>query len=154
PIGVAAAVLFVAALSAEAATLADTAQLRAAVTSDAILGHLRAFQDIADRNGGHRAAGSSGYDGSAAYVAGRLRARGCCVARQGFEIPQFEDVAAPVLAVTTTPGAPPAVGEVRTLAYSGAGDIEAPLVPIDRGMTPGEPPERSTSGCEPEDFAA
>ncbi|WP_162913140.1 M20/M25/M40 family metallo-hydrolase [Rhodospirillaceae bacterium SYSU D60014] len=151
---VAAAVMLATALSAETATLADTAPLREAVTGDAVFHHLQAFQDIADQNGGHRAAGSPGYDRSAAYVADRLRAAGYRVALQEFEFPYFEEIAPPALTVTTAPGAPPTIGETRTLAYSGTGDIEAPLAPVDLGVTPGEPAERSTSGCEAADFAA
>jgi hypothetical protein len=45
-----------------------------AITSAELGEHLEALQRIADRNGGIRAAGTPGYDASAAYVARRLRA--------------------------------------------------------------------------------
>lgn len=41
---------------------------RPAISVSAMRVHLRRFQDIADRNGGNRAAGTSGYAESAAYA--------------------------------------------------------------------------------------
>ncbi|WP_438293803.1 M28 family metallopeptidase [Streptomyces sp. HUAS TT7] len=46
--------------------------------------HLEAFQKIADANGGNRAAGTPGYDASAAYVYGQLKQAGYDVSYQDF----------------------------------------------------------------------
>src|SRR3954467_1256453 len=42
--------------------------------SDGAFRHLRALQEIAEANGGNRAAGKPGYDRSADYVANQLKA--------------------------------------------------------------------------------
>src|SRR5829696_9908055 len=57
----------------------NTKRLRNAVTVGGILSHERVFQRIANQNGGTRASGTPGYDASADYVAGRLRAAGYTV---------------------------------------------------------------------------
>ena len=46
------------------------------VTLEGVNRHLIAFQRIADRNDGNRAAGTTGYDASVEYVAGKLRGAG------------------------------------------------------------------------------
>ncbi|MCX5382415.1 M28 family metallopeptidase [Streptomyces sp. NBC_00083] len=46
--------------------------------------HLEAFQKIADAHGGNRAAGTPGYDASAAYVYGQLKRAGYDVSYQDF----------------------------------------------------------------------
>jgi aminopeptidase S len=51
-------------------------RLASQVTVDGAVGHLRALQDIADRNGGNRSLGSPGYDQSVEYVADTLRRAG------------------------------------------------------------------------------
>lgn len=55
------------------------------ITVDAMFGHLRKFQEIADTNGGNRAQGTPGYDASVDYVAGLLRDKGFDV-----DTPEFE----------------------------------------------------------------
>ena len=62
----------------------DSEGLRAAVTAEALKGHLDALQQAADANGGNRAAGTPGFAASADYVAGRLEAAGYQVQRQQF----------------------------------------------------------------------
>jgi aminopeptidase S len=51
-------------------------RLASQATVDGAVGHLRALQDIADRNGGNRALGTPGYDQSVDYVADTLRRAG------------------------------------------------------------------------------
>jgi Zn-dependent M28 family amino/carboxypeptidase len=65
------------------------------VTADRMLAHLRALQDIANANGGNRAAGTPGYDASVDYVAKALRS-------SGFDVmtPQFDRLS------TVSPGKP------------------------------------------------
>jgi hypothetical protein len=59
--------------------------------------HLRAFQEIADRNGGTRASGTAGYDASARYVAARMRAAGYRVRFQELSFPFVADRTPPAL---------------------------------------------------------
>jgi aminopeptidase S len=63
---------------------ADTGALREAVDARNIMDHLEALQDVADANGGNRAAGTSGYEESARYVEEQLRAAGYDPVRQHF----------------------------------------------------------------------
>jgi Zn-dependent M28 family amino/carboxypeptidase len=55
------------------------------VTADGMLAHLRALQDIANANGGNRAADTPGYDASVDYVAKALRSRGFDVTTPQFD---------------------------------------------------------------------
>jgi Peptidase family M28/PA domain len=59
--------------------------LAAHVTIDAMYGHLRKLQDIADADNGNRAEDSKGYDASVDYVAQQLRDRGFDVSTPEFE---------------------------------------------------------------------
>ncbi|WP_439033140.1 M28 family peptidase [Gordonia terrae] len=65
-------------------TLAD------AVTIEKVMGHVRAFQQIADNNGGNRAAGTPGFDESVDYVAGLLRTAGFEVTTPAVEYERFD----------------------------------------------------------------
>jgi len=51
-------------------------RLATETTVDGAVGHLQAFQAIADRNGGNRSLGTPGYDQSVEYVADTLRRAG------------------------------------------------------------------------------
>ena len=100
------------ALSAAALALAlvgVAAQAEVGRATDATLAgpmaHIRALQDIADANGGNRAAGTAGYDRSADYVAERLRGAGYAVRFEDFTFPFFEERSPPVLALTPMPAA-------------------------------------------------
>jgi Zn-dependent M28 family amino/carboxypeptidase len=124
-----------------------------AATAEGAFRHLQAFQAIATANGGNRAAGRPGYDLSAQYVAQRLREAGYTVTLEEFEFPFFEERSPPILA-TGAPGGtlePADAAAVRTLAYSGAGDVTAHLRAVDLQLGSG-PPQASTSGCEAADF--
>ncbi len=55
------------------------------LTADGMLAHLRALQDIANANGGNRAAGTPGYDASIDYVAKTMRSRGFDVLTPHFD---------------------------------------------------------------------
>jgi len=125
-----------------------SARLRSAVTVQGLMEHERRFQAIADENGGNRAAGTPGYDASAAYVARELREAGYEVTLQPFELPVFEEVEQARLergeqgAVGYAPGE-----DFALMEYSGSGETTARVRPVDAG------PESSTSGCEARDFA-
>lgn len=128
------------------------ARLVQAVTLDNTLGHLRHFQQIADVNGGTRAAGSTGHAASAGYVAGQLEAAGYDVEYQPFEFLYFDDPE-PVLERVEPEATAYVIGDdFATMQYSGAGDVTAAVVPVDLVLPPGAEPNTSTSGCEPEDF--
>jgi Zn-dependent M28 family amino/carboxypeptidase len=101
------------------------------VTGDAILGHLRALQDIADAHDGNRAAGSPGYDASIDYVAGALRDKGFDVQTPEFSFKVFDakpgsvrqgDRSFEASALEFTPGTP---------------GVTAPLVPARIDDSPG-----------------
>ncbi|MGL5850256.1 MAG: PA domain-containing protein, partial [Phycicoccus sp.] len=127
----------------------NTAKLRKAVTVNGILGHERAFQRIADANGGTRASGTPGYDASAAYVKQRLQRAGYTVTEQEFTFPFFRELApSEVSQVTPTATTYTSV----TFEYSGSGDITGAIVPTNDIVSPATPEPSSTSGCEAADF--
>lgn len=111
--------------------------------------HIEALHGIATTHGGTRASGTPGYDASADYVAGQLRAAGYEVRFETFSFPFFEERSKPVLSSGSVDH--PA-DSLRTLAFSGAGEITAPVQPVDLGLSDA-PLAASTSGCEAEDFA-
>jgi Zn-dependent M28 family amino/carboxypeptidase len=128
----------------------NTAQLRRAVTVNGMLAHARAFQTIANRNGGTRASGTPGYDASVAYVRNRLVIAGYEVREQEFDYEFYQELAPPRLAVTAPT---PKTYATLTLEYSGSGDVTAPLQEVDNQFPPGATANSSTAGCEAADFA-
>jgi hypothetical protein len=128
----------------------NTQKLRDAVTVNGILQHERAFQRIANENGGTRVSGTPGYDASAQYVARKLRQAGYKVTVQEFDFPFFEELAdGETSQVTPTP----TDYDTATLEFSGSGDVTGVLIPTnDIVIPPGEEANTSNSGCEPEDF--
>lgn len=149
-----AATMVVPASTAAAVDDIDTANLRNAVTVNGILSHERAFQRIADRNGGTRVSGSAGFDESAAYVTKRLKAAGYKVTQQKFDFPYFEELAPATFAQDSpTPTEYVNGTDFDTMDYSGSGDVTGAVVPTnDVLVPPGEAPSSSSSGCEPGDF--
>jgi Zn-dependent M28 family amino/carboxypeptidase len=125
-------------------------RLRGAVGADGIRRHLVELNRIATANGGNRAAGTAGYDASAAYVTAQLRAAGYAPTVQEFEVPTFDATARPLL--TVQGGAALRDGEdYNLLQFSGSGDVTARLVAVDLRIPPGG--GASTSGCEEADFS-
>jgi aminopeptidase Y len=109
------------------------------VTLDGVREHQAAFQAIADANGGIRTSGTSGYDASAAYVAGRMAAAGYDVTVQEFDFQTFIELSPSVLEEISPL---PQVIPNNIMSYSGSGDVTAQvstLLPI--------------TGCDPGDFA-
>jgi Zn-dependent M28 family amino/carboxypeptidase len=136
-----------------AAVPTDTSELRAAVSADAIMGHLADLQAIADANGGTRASGTPGYDASIAYVAGLLEAAGYEVTIQNFLFNSFRELSEPEFdQVSPDPTVYVPNVDFITADYSGTGDVTAPLQAVDLVLPPGAEASTSTSGCEPEDF--
>lgn len=145
--------LALAAAAASATPLADDQRAEPRVSLGGIREHLRAFQAIADRNGGTRSAGTSGYDASADYVARRMRAAGYRVQLQRFSFAYVADRRPPLLQALGAPGWSFRAGrDYATLAYSGSGRLEAPVVAVDL-VVRSPRSDASTSGCETADFA-
>ncbi|WP_033331654.1 MULTISPECIES: M28 family peptidase [Actinomadura] len=131
---------------------ADAAPVRrdlaAMVTLKDVRAHLTAFQEIADYNGGNRAAGTAGYDVSVKYVVGQLRRAGFTPKVQRFKYPYWRERGRPVLARTAPSAASYAwEKDFLTLAYSGSGDVTARAEPVD-APAKGD----GTSGCQKADF--
>ncbi|MCF6472339.1 M28 family peptidase [Nonomuraea sp. MG754425] len=127
-----------------------------AVTGKNVKKHLRALQSIADANGGTRVSGTSGFDASRDYVAGKLRRAGYDVTIQPFEF-TFDGYVTPPLLKRTS-------GEQKTYTYGFFGDFVAlqdspagaasgRIRPVDLVLPPGAEANSSTSGCEASDFA-
>jgi Zn-dependent M28 family amino/carboxypeptidase len=132
----------------------NTKKLRDAVTVNGILQHARAFQTIANLNGGNRASGTAGYDASAAYVKERLRRAGYRVTEQEFEFPFFQETApAEFERISPSPKTYVVDEDFITMEYSGSGDATGDLAPVDLVLPPGPEPSTSNSGCEASDFA-
>ena len=135
-----------------AAVGTDTSALRNAVTVEGIMEHEQALQAIADANGGTRASGTPGYDASADYVAGVLSDAGYSVRQQEFDY-EFFVVDGPTVLDPTSPDEPAYVDgtDIDVMEYSGEGDVNKPVTPVDLTLPPTSAPS-STSGCEDSDF--
>jgi PA domain len=138
-----------AATPAQAVDDVNTKRLRNAVTVGGILSHERVLQRIANQNGGTRASGTPGYDASADYVAGRLRAAGYTVTEQEFVFPFYRELSPAVLEQVSPTPTP---YETGTFDFSGTGDVTGVVVPTNDLVIPPTPDPSSTSGCEPGDF--
>ena len=136
-----------AASGAPAGPLATGQRAEIRVSPAGIRAHLSAFQEIAERNGGNRLAGTAGYDASAGYVARRMRAAGYRVRFQEFSFPFVVDRTPPVLRVLGTSERFRAGRDYTTFAYSGSGRVEERVVAVDL-LVPSPEPNASTSGCE------
>ena len=114
------------------------------VTLEGIHEHLEALAEIAIENDGTRAAGTSGYEASVEFVAGRLEEAGYDVELQSFTIPAFEQLAPSSLKAE---GMKPFRDgrDIKAMLYSGAGDVTAPLSV--QSFDP-EAVDRDGEGCE------
>lgn len=114
------------------------------VRVDEVREHQAAFQAIADANGGNRAAGLPGYDGSVDYVVETLEAAGWDVELDEFD---FIFVPPPTLRQLT-----PVAATYETGAFTGTGfgEVTGNVIPVDINLVP---PRASTSGCEAADFS-
>ncbi|MFA1551522.1 M28 family peptidase [Actinomadura chokoriensis] len=140
--------LFLPAALPAAGAAPERPDLAKLVTLKDVRAHLAAFQEIADYNGGHRAAGTQGYDVSVKYVVGRLRKAGLTPKVQKFTFPYWRERSEAVFARTAPSRKSYKLDEdFRTFAYSGSGDVTAPVTAVDV-PSKGE----GTSGCEKGDF--
>ena len=129
-------------------------ELRKEITSKRMLTHLRAFQQIADDTGGHRASGFEGYGASVQYVLTQLRAAGYTPRTQVFSFVTFQELTDPVLRqISPAPGKEYTQDEFITMTYSASGDTGVrSIVPVDLNLSPNPAQRVSSSGCEASDF--
>jgi Zn-dependent M28 family amino/carboxypeptidase len=155
----AAVVLVVGATSASADPISESQGFRKAVTVAGIREHQLALQQIADANGGNRAAGTSGYDASVDYIVERAQAAGYEVSLDEFtyveafsegSAPELEEIA-PESHVFVAGSRPAFDGDF--VSFTGSGNVTAPVQGVDLLLPPGAEPNTSTSACEVEDFA-
>jgi Zn-dependent M28 family amino/carboxypeptidase len=143
---------------ASADPINESRGFRKAVTVAGIREHQLAFQQIADANGGTRAAGTPGYDASVDYVVDKATAAGYDVTLDEFTyVESFSEGSAPELQETApeqqtfVAGSRPAF-DGDFVSFTGSGDVTAPVQGVDLVLPPGAP-NSSTSACEEEDFA-
>ena len=96
--------------------------------------HLRALATIGAGNRGNRAAGTPGGVATENLIASRLRDAGWAVRFERVSFPFFDERRPPLVEL---PGGRrlAAGGDVRTLSYSGAGDVRAPVRVVGGGRT-------------------
>ncbi len=116
------------------------------VTADGMLAHLRALQDIANANGGNRAAGTPGYDASVEYVAKALRGRGFDVTTPQFDRLYAVSAGKPTLTVA---GRSYQVDQASLLVRTPPGGLTGPPVRPNRpaGCTAGDYPSVVPKGA-------
>ena len=119
------------------------------VSVEGVREHQAALQAIADANGDTRSSGTSGYDASVAYAAGKLRAAGYDVTIQEFDFDFFDDNSS--VQTAPTPGDYP-VFSARVHPTDRRDRYRCPG-PGRCGHPPGSAPNSNTSGCEAADFA-
>ena len=121
------------------------------VTLEGVREHQRAFQDIADANGGNRFSGLPGHDASVAYVVERLEAAGYDPVVQPFDYLAFDELG-PSALQQVAPNAVTYVEDVDfgVITQSDPGDVTAAVTAVDLQLGLGN---TSTSGCEAADFA-
>jgi Zn-dependent M28 family amino/carboxypeptidase len=142
-------------------TMADlTEELEDEVKLDEIRDHQAELQEIADDNNGNRFAGLPGHDASADYVYKKLKKAGYEVSYQEFDYIAFEPISsslaqtAPVARTFSEFDFNTQAGDYDVATFSGNGNIvNGEVVPVDVIVPIGSnPPNTSTSGCEPADF--
>ncbi|MER5551369.1 M20/M25/M40 family metallo-hydrolase [Streptomyces sp. NPDC002793] len=119
-------------------------QLVDSASAEGAYRHLERFQAIAESSDGHRAAGTSGHDASAAHVHRLLRKAGYRVAYQAFDFTYTETLAEKLSVLSPTPREI----SIRAMTYTASteeGGIEAALAAV---------PTDGTTGCEAADYAA
>ena len=109
------------------------ATLKDRVTTDAMMGHLRKLQDIADAHDGNRALGTPGYDASVDYVVKTLRDKGFDVKTDDFEVRiPFADEP-----VVTVGGQRIKAAPLNYTVGTPEGGVSGRLVPARTGPRPG-----------------
>jgi Zn-dependent M28 family amino/carboxypeptidase len=122
------------------------------ITAEAIAAHLLALDAIATEHGGNRAAGTPGFEASAAYVEAQLQEAGYVTTRWPFSFDRYVQFNPASLAVVSNQ--PEVFTEDQDFVvpnWAPSGNVAAPIEAVDLQLGPGN---LSTSGCEPEDFAS
>lgn len=114
-------------------------ELKDRITTDAIVGHLEQFQQIAENHGGNRQTGTPGYQASVDYVSDLLTEKGFDVYIDEFEAGVF-DVQAESLRVDDIPFPARAV---EHSAVSPEGGVSGPLLVA---------PDEQAQGCTAADY--
>jgi Zn-dependent M28 family amino/carboxypeptidase len=114
------------------------------VRLDGVRAHQAALQEIANANGGTRAAGTPGYTDSVDYVVDTLERAGWDVTLDEFPFTFIPPAALQQLT--------PVTGTYETGAFTGSGfgTVTGNVIPVDVNLVP--PRDPVTSGCEPGDF--
>ena len=109
------------------------------VTLEGVREHQAALQEIANDNGGTRAAGTPGYEDSVDYVVERMTAAGYNVSIDEFPFVFF--------APSTLQQLTPVNATYQTGAFtgSGSGAVTAAVIPVDINLVP---PRANTSACD------
>ena len=131
------------------------AKLQECVTLAGVRDHQAALQDIADDNGGNRAAGLPGYLASVEYAEGVFEDAGYTVTRQTFEFAYFQEDSE-LERVSPNPHVyVEGTDFLRNAFDSGTpeGTATGTLVPVGLVLDPSLPANSNTSGCESTDFA-
>lgn len=110
-----------------------------AISTDAVVAHLRAFQEIADRHGGTRQTGTPGYTASVDYVVKALQDRGFDVETPEFELGIFHVDTESL----TVGGVAVAASAVEYSGSTRAAGVTGPFVAV---------PSDATPGCEHSDY--
>ena len=115
--------------------------LQDVVDVEGVLDHLEAFQSIAERHDGTRAAGTDGHAAAGAYVEARLRSAGYQTWRHSFPF-TYEETRSSSLTVTVEQTTTP-VDQVPMAQSPGTDGVVSGALAVPRG---------STTGCEVEDW--
>ena len=128
--------------------------LASALSTDAVLADLGRLDGIATANGGNRAAGSAGFDASAAFVADELRRSGYDATLHPVDLTVFRQDAPTILEVLAPGAATVKDGrDLKAMLLSPSGDVTGPLVAL--GFDPNvQPGARSGLGCSPADWSS
>jgi Zn-dependent M28 family amino/carboxypeptidase len=108
-------------------------QLKARISTDALMAHLQRLQTIADANGGTRQTGTPGYDASVDYVVKTLRDKGFDVQTPEFDVGIFH-VDAEKLFVA---GTPVVAGAIEFSGSSPGSGVTGPLIAAAKGKSMG-----------------
>lgn len=116
------------------------------INSQNVMAHLEKLQDIAKAHGDNRAAGTTGHEFSANYVAQKLLAAGFKVQLEPFSFMKFTKLSASLSEGSLSYEENK---DFQLMNYSGSGNVSSVLVPVDLSLGAGN---SSSSGCEMYDF--
>jgi len=121
----------------------DPAEFANTVSTDAVMDHLEALEQIAIDNGGNRAFGTPGYTASADYIEPLLQEAGYVTTRQPFDTP-LQTILAYELSLKGVPYLPPIGVPMQGTTGTGPTAITTTLV---------RPVDPAVAGCAAADYA-